>query len=119
MSLWHESANCRGSEKADDLFDDDKDIRQDALKSLCSRCPVRFECLQEGLNLQERFGGRGGLDQDDLRETQHIDAFGRPLSSKITLTTCLFCQTEIELDGKKSQDVTCPNCNLQWRVLLK
>ena len=119
MNSWHDYATCKGKNKADDLFDDDKGVRQEALSDLCSNCPVRYECLQEGLELGERFGVRGGFDQDDLREVQHIDAFGRPLTGKKETTSCLFCDTEIALEGAWTQTVTCPVCELSWEVMFK
>lgn len=119
MTEWQEQANCRDQPRADRMFDDDKFIRKSAAKEFCTTCPVRKECLQDGLNLQERFGVRGGVDQEDLRETQHIDGFGRPSVSKPNSVTCTFCRTEIHLNKLVTQDISCPNCALSWKVMFK
>lgn len=119
MTEWQEKANCKDQPRADRMFDDDKFIRKSAAKEFCSSCEVRFSCLQDGLNLQERFGVRGGVDQEELRETQHIDGFGRPSSSKPSSVTCTFCHIDIPLDNLVTQDVTCPNCELSWKVVFK
>lgn len=116
---WEERAECRGTDQGDLFFDENKLFRKDMAESFCSRCPVTFECLQGALSRKERFGTWGGVDQDELRETQHIDGFGRASSVKVSQVTCTFCNTEISLSERVSQDVECPNCSMSWRMEFK
>lgn len=119
VSDWEEKAECRGTPVGDLFFDEEKIIRLDMAESFCSRCPVAYECLSGALERKERFGTWGGVDQDDLREVQHIDGFGRASSIKINEVTCVNCKTVIPLSETVSQDVECPKCKLQWRMEFK
>jgi len=42
------------------LFFSDNTSEQNQAKRLCFRCPVQLECLEEALELQEKFGIFGG-----------------------------------------------------------
>ena len=116
---WEERAVCRGSDRGDLFFDEEKIIRLNMAESFCSKCPVAYECLKGALERKERFGTWGGVDQDDLREVQHIDGFGRASSTKVNSVSCTFCDTEIPITEKVSQDVECPKCSMQWRMEFK
>jgi len=57
---WHDEAICVG---ATDLFFDERRIA--IAKTVCARCPVRAECLDE--NLEERYGVVGGTSPRERR----------------------------------------------------
>ncbi len=46
---------------------DEKDFREGHARALCSRCPVRDECLDYALTVQEPHGIWGGLNELERR----------------------------------------------------
>jgi WhiB family redox-sensing transcriptional regulator len=46
--------------------------RTDAAKDVCSRCPVRAECLAFALANGEEFGVWGGMDPDERFALLHL-----------------------------------------------
>ncbi len=70
---WSDLAACRGSEGA--LFfspelterKDDRVVREQLAKKLCSGCPVREECLDAALERHETYGIWGGLNELERR----------------------------------------------------
>lgn len=41
--------------------------RERRAKSVCASCPVRNECLEHAISLDERYGIWGGLNQEERR----------------------------------------------------
>jgi WhiB family redox-sensing transcriptional regulator len=70
---WELQAACRGS--AAGLFmppigresADERRLREQAAKDICRRCPVRSECLEYALRVQEPIGIWGGLNETERR----------------------------------------------------
>ena len=69
---WQEAARCRG---CDDLFfhptgerEPARSLREAAATALCRACPVRRECAQHALTMQEPYGVWGGLTETDRSE---------------------------------------------------
>ena len=68
---WH--AACRGQDSS--LFfapnhlemKEQKDTREQKAKALCRACPVREECLEFAIRIQERHGIWGGLNELERR----------------------------------------------------
>lgn len=59
---WMDDAACRGAEHPDLFFPAEKDrTGAKAARSACRPCPVRAECLEYALDIDERYGVRGGL----------------------------------------------------------
>ena len=71
---WELHAACRGSSAG--LFmppigretGDERRLREQAAKNICARCPVRSECLEYALRVQEPIGIWGGLNETERRE---------------------------------------------------
>ncbi|MER5213665.1 WhiB family transcriptional regulator [Streptomyces sp. NPDC002838] len=65
---WAEDASCRGYDL--DLFFTDSKRGIAQAKQVCAGCPVREECLDEGLRAEDgsRYGIYGGLTPDERAE---------------------------------------------------
>lgn len=70
---WHGMAECR-RENATFFFPpshfevkQEKDAREDAARALCRQCPVRQDCLDYALTVQEPHGIWGGLNELERR----------------------------------------------------
>jgi len=63
---WRDDALCLGEDIR--LFFPERSQTQAATaKSMCARCVVRPECLDEAIDNGERFGIWGGMDQEERR----------------------------------------------------
>lgn len=70
---WRVNALCRG-ENAVHFFPpshferkDEKDAREGQARALCAACPVRAECLDYALTVQEPHGIWGGMNELERR----------------------------------------------------
>lgn len=61
---WTLEARCQG--KQDELFPDGAD--QKRVRTLCSGCPVRKECLAEALDNRIEWGVWGGMTERERRQ---------------------------------------------------
>ncbi len=61
---WPLKAKCRGM--ADALFPEGKD--QKKVKTICSTCPVRAQCLAEALDNRIEWGVWGGMTERERRQ---------------------------------------------------
>jgi WhiB family redox-sensing transcriptional regulator len=84
---WAEAAACRGSDL--NLFFSDAEAKVQQAKRICAGCPVRAECLDEGLRAEDssRYGIYGGLTPDERTElvdgpqqTRRKRTGGKPLA---------------------------------------
>ena len=70
---WHESGACRRGPAIDfypPMHTERKHerlARERRAKAVCATCPVRVECLQHAVAVDERYGIWGGLNQDERR----------------------------------------------------
>jgi WhiB family redox-sensing transcriptional regulator len=70
---WQESGACRDGVGADFYppmhieRKHERQARERRAKSVCAACPVRVECLQHAIAVDERYGIWGGLTQDERR----------------------------------------------------
>jgi WhiB family transcriptional regulator, redox-sensing transcriptional regulator len=70
---WQWQAACRGEDSS--LFfapnypetKEEKTIRERQAKGICSRCPVRIECLEYAIRIREPHGIWGGLNEMERR----------------------------------------------------
>ena len=62
---WTRWALCAQTDP--DMFFSDSTSQTEQAKTICSQCPVRFECLCSSLEAREEFGVWGGLDRDERR----------------------------------------------------
>jgi WhiB family redox-sensing transcriptional regulator len=82
-TTWQDRALCFGDEP--DLYYPEGDsfaeippapevvqARADAAKDVCSRCPVRAECLAFALANGEEFGVWGGMEPDERFALLHL-----------------------------------------------
>lgn len=67
---WAEQAACRGQDP--NLFFSEADLKVQQAKRICARCPVRTECLDEGLRAEDssRYGIYGGLTPAERTELE-------------------------------------------------
>jgi len=70
-----------GEEQIDDgtiweRFGDTSEYYNEA-RSICDRCPVRFECLEHAMETKERFGMWGGLTPIERRRIERNDRRAR------------------------------------------
>jgi WhiB family redox-sensing transcriptional regulator len=70
-SDWQERALCAQTDP--EAFFPEKGGSTKEAKRICSRCPVRAECLDYALAHDERFGVWGGLSE---RERRHLRRAG-------------------------------------------
>ena len=70
---WRVFGKCRG-ENAVHFFPpshferkDEKDAREGAARALCAACPVRAQCLDYALTVQEPHGIWGGMNEVERR----------------------------------------------------
>ncbi|MDP9407499.1 MAG: WhiB family transcriptional regulator [Actinomycetota bacterium] len=70
---WRASAACHGVD-AEHFFPPshferkpEKDLREGAARALCARCPVRQECLDYALLVEEPHGIWGGMNELERR----------------------------------------------------
>ena len=66
---WRKQAECVG--EPTELFFSERPSEMDKAKAICARCPVRSECVTEGLALGHRYdqGIRGGLSANIRNRT--------------------------------------------------
>lgn len=62
---WHADARC--AEIDTDLWFPDKGESTKEAKGVCAACPVRAECLEYALDINERFGVWGGTSERERR----------------------------------------------------
>lgn len=74
--VWRASARCR-RDNASYFFapphferKPEKDAREGVARALCRACPVRQECLEYALAVQETHGIWGGLNELERRRLQ-------------------------------------------------
>jgi ribosomal protein S27E len=114
---WLADAACFGMEQ---FFHSYKDEDTKIAKGICAECPVRFECLQDALNLHERFGIRGGVSERELRIAQGINHKGETFVDPNRRIRCLHCgprtsdQLEVVERKRTKTEVRCTKCGLQW-----
>jgi WhiB family redox-sensing transcriptional regulator len=72
---WRLSAACRGLDT--NLFFPERGETQFEAKTVCAHCPVRAECLADGIN--EKTGVWGGTSERERRTLRRARALGRPV----------------------------------------
>lgn len=65
---WTRDALCAQTDP--EAFYPEKGGSTREAKQVCLECPVRFECLEEALDHDERFGIWGGLSERERRKLQ-------------------------------------------------
>jgi WhiB family redox-sensing transcriptional regulator len=77
---WRVRAKCRGDNAvfffAPPHFErkDEKDAREGAARALCNACPVRQDCLDYAMEVQEPHGIWGGLNELERRRLRKRSA---------------------------------------------
>ncbi|WP_331725926.1 WhiB family transcriptional regulator [Streptomyces sp. NBC_00470] len=79
---WQQSAACR-SVDPDVLFKDHREQKE--VKTVCTACSVRTECLAEALDERIEFGVWGGMTERErralLRRRPNVDSWWKVLNS--------------------------------------
>ena len=69
VPVWTKDAVCASSPWPDRWFSENAhDV--DVAKAYCESCPVKAECLQRALDVQEEFGIFGGLTPQERRDLE-------------------------------------------------
>lgn len=127
---WIEEAPCARPVETDESaeprlldFHSNNQAEQARAKALCAECPFRKKCLQYAYDGKERFGIWGGVDEEELRRNQAINAKGEPHVSKLGKIRCAFCgpysgteNLEV-LESKRTRShIRCnaPDCGIDW-----
>ena len=71
-AAWTASALCAQADPEEWFPEKGSSTRM--AKAICSRCPVRADCLSEALANGERFGVWGGLSERERRQLGRPDA---------------------------------------------
>lgn len=114
---WTNDAACVGKENLYFSYKQD-DIRE--AKSICAECPVRFACIQDALDIHEKFGTRAGVTEVELRIAQGINSKGETFIHPTRKIRCLFCgprstfQLEVVEHKRTKTIVRCTKCDLTW-----
>jgi len=72
--LWQAKAACRGPQSA--VFfppahferKDEKELRENRAKAICSTCPVKKPCLDYAIRIREPHGIWGGLNEVERKQ---------------------------------------------------
>jgi WhiB family redox-sensing transcriptional regulator len=74
LNDWQTLAACNGHPRADDFYPpfhterkQERLARERRAKAVCAACPVRNNCLEHALAVEERYGVWGGLSTDERR----------------------------------------------------
>ena len=62
---WRDEAVCAGMDV--NIFYPEKGGKDTKAKAICTKCPVRIECLNDALARNERFGVWGGMSERERR----------------------------------------------------
>lgn len=62
---WQVDAACKGSNP--DLFFPDRGASTRKAKAICASCPVKRECLDYAVEMNEKFGIWGGVSERGRR----------------------------------------------------
>lgn len=73
VARWQEAGACRNG-PASDFYPPlhverkhERQARERRAKSVCASCPVRVQCLEHAIAVDERYGIWGGLNQEERR----------------------------------------------------
>lgn len=114
---WDKEAACLGEWE---LFDSTKPEDRKIAMSICADCPVRFECLQAGLDNKERHGIRGGVTDLELRIMQSVNAKGEKHEYPGRRIRCGYCgprstkHIQIKESRRTKTILECGQCGLEW-----
>jgi len=71
--MWQQTGACRNG-MATDFYPPmhterkhERLARERRAKSVCAACPVQLQCLEHAIEVDERYGIWGGLNQDERR----------------------------------------------------
>lgn len=71
LMSWRNQAACRGCMPLFFLVEGEdqreKRVREDAAKTICSRCPVKSPCREDALEHGDDFAIRAGMTPQELR----------------------------------------------------
>lgn len=65
---WPDKAACKGADA--DLFFPERGASTRKAKAICAACEVKGECLDYAIEMGEKFGIWGGLNERDRRKVR-------------------------------------------------
>jgi WhiB family redox-sensing transcriptional regulator len=78
--MWFLQGACRGADPQLFFMPDGgepealREVRETCAKDYCARCPVRQACLEWSIDVGERFGIWGGLNEEERAHLRRIPA---------------------------------------------
>lgn len=126
MTLDYTRAKCASPTVDSSIFfpefdDDARTIKAKNIQaiSICNTCPLKRQCLEAALDTANDYGTWGGVTEDVIRRARFSDTMNRPHKERPSII-CPQCLTNdylyvIEV-FRKSSDVGCTQCELDWEV---
>jgi hypothetical protein len=111
---WRVKALCRGySTEQEDPWDADPKTKQpsDIAASICKQCPVRRECLLEGLRSDALNAGSAYMVWGGLAPAQR-----RALSRLRYRVGCPVCSGVLLISPEDAEWQVCVSCAMTWRT---
>lgn len=86
---WQARAACRNLDSSMFFHSDGergsrRQQREDRAKAICAGCPVRVECLEHSLHVQEPYGIWGGLSETERPRLRQALAPSHPDARSVT-----------------------------------
>jgi hypothetical protein len=109
---WRSKAECSGYSASPDPWDaDPKDgAVSDTARAFCKQCPVRRECLLEGLRSDELNGGAAYLVWGGLSPKER-----RALIRLRYRVACPVCRGKLVITAAGEEWQACASCGITWR----
>ena len=137
--MWRDLAACNTyiwdtdiyQERGDVFYDAEKEEDQQLALDMCATCPVRWDCLQRGLNppptdKNDRWvwGTWGGAKEEDLMVLVNEKEDGKPRRKMLPNNlTCPFCKhvgcIETTAVKRTRRKLECTYCGLTWWSKIK
>jgi WhiB family redox-sensing transcriptional regulator len=89
---WQRRAACRNLDSSMFFHPDGergprRQQREDRAKAVCAACPVRSECLEHSLRVQEPYGIWGGMSETERPRLRRALARSHPGARLVTAST--------------------------------
>jgi WhiB family redox-sensing transcriptional regulator len=131
---WQDDAACRGEDLVlffgpDGERQPEREIRERKAKEICSWCPVRTTCLDTAIADNDKYGIRGGLDEEERvseRRRRMRSGRAKPTTKKAPARkrkrspqppiVCAHCGQEGSRGGRgPGEGVLISACYARWR----
>lgn len=116
IKIWHQGGACYDSDR--DWFDESVPAQRE-LARICTRCPVRKQCLSFALETGQHCGVWGGLTERELRKAAALTPQGtRQLRPGVRIH-CPWCRAAAVFMTATPERVVCGECGFEWPGLVE